>query len=138
MEYITNIKEAACGWVGPRGQVYALKHYSGALLDHENLADEIVRNNEVKHDVNNTYSCVECEGWIKFSPDLIIAEAKAGEIKPIQQRLINEWLSSDAYDKVNKGFIQLGFSKYKDNCFTSNQVKSMDLISFACHICTGK
>lgn len=141
MEYCTDISKVECGWIGPKGQVYGLEHYSGSALDHERLADEIVRNGEVKHDKDNIYSCVECGGWIKFSPELIIAEAKPSEITQIQKDKVVEWLYSGFNDYVpraydNLPFIALGFkhNAFKDNYFTPYQIKNMDLIQFALHV----
>lgn len=100
------------------------------------MADEIVRNNEVKHDINNNYSCVECGGWIKFSPTFIIAEAKAGDITEVQKKRIEEWMDGEGFDRASEnGYVQLGFSKSRNNYFNLNQIKQMDLLRFGMWIC---
>lgn len=136
MEYETDITKCECGWVGPKGQIYGLEHYSGSALDHERLAEEIIRNGEVKHDKDNIYNCVECKGWIKFSPDLIIAEAKPSDITQIQKDKIVDWLCGALLTKHQENnFIHLGFKQgLTNNCFSYRQIQNMDLLQFAFYV----
>lgn len=117
-----NIEKCLCGWISPEGNVYGSKIYT-QTVEHLNIARDLVHFGVIS-DTRVLYErAVEEAGYIKFSPELIIANCKTSMITDKQHSEIIRFLHSH---KITS--IQMGYNRER---VMATKVSQMDTMMFA-------
>ena len=117
-----DIEQCLCGWISPEGNVYGSKIYT-QTVEHLNIARDLVHFGVIS-DTRVLYErAVEGAGYIKFSPELIIANCKTSMITDKQHSEIIRFLHSH---KITS--IQMGYNRER---VMTTKVSQMDTMMFA-------
>lgn len=116
------IERCLCGWVSPEGNVYGCEVYT-QTVEHLNIARDLVRFGVVS-DTRVLYErVVEEAGYVKFSPELIVANCASSMITDKQHSEIIRFLHSH---KITS--IQMGYDRER---VMTTKVAQMDTMMFA-------
>lgn len=117
-----DIEQCLCGWISPEGNVYGSKIYT-QTVEHLNIARDLVHFGVIS-DTRVLYErAVEEAGYIKFSPELIIANCKTSMITDKQHSEIIRFLHSHKIISI-----QMGYNRER---VMTTKVSQMDTMMFA-------
>lgn len=115
------IEECKCGWIAPDGRVFGYPQHDPGKLPHECLADLIVERDDCGINKGGSAYCqLEKAGWLKFSPELAIADCPASRITEVQKNELVKFM------KVNNYALSIGWHRNANYL----QVQAMDLLQF--------
>lgn len=117
-----DIEQCLCGWISPEGNVYGSNVYT-QTVEHFNIAKDLVHFGVVSCDSIFYERAVEGDGYIKFSPELIVANCASSMITDKQHSEIIRFLHSH---KITS--IQMGYDRER---VMTTKVAQMDTMMFA-------
>ena len=119
------IEKCACGWLSPSGEVYGFEQYGDECCHHV-LAKSLVNLGVVEYlpDGITFERSVELAGFIKFSPELVVAVCSPTMITEEQRDAVLRYMDSWGRMSIQVGYCSCGLTK---RSFISNS----ELLQFA-------
>lgn len=117
-----DIEQCLCGWISPEGNVYGSKVYT-QTVEHLNIARDLVKFGIVSC-TNHLYErAVEEARYVKFSPELIIAQRPCSVITDKQHSEVIKFLRSHKIMSIQMGYCR--------NPVLTSKIAQMDTMMFA-------
>lgn len=117
-----DIEQCLCGWISPEGNVYGRKVYT-QTVEHLTIAEDLVQFGVVSCTKLPYDRAVEEAGYVKFSPELIIAQCPRSMITDKQHSEVIRFLH---FHKITS--VQMGYTR---NPVLTSKISQMDTMMFA-------